>query len=526
MEHSFTATYDMVTKKPLSSSLFSSLIFFLLAISCHAFSIREASISDLQLAFKQKKLTSRQLVEFYVGEIHGLNSVLKGVIEINPDALYQADRADYERRVRAPGALVGLHGIPILLKDNIATKDKLNTTAGSFALLRSVVPRDAGVVAKLRKSGAIILGKASLSEWAAFRSLNAPNGFSARGGQGKNPYVLSDDPCGSSSGSAISVAANFVAVSLGTETDGSILCPSNANSVVGIKPTVGLTSRAGVIPISPRQDTVGPICRTVSDAVIVLDAIVGVDYNDRATQEASKYIPHGGYKQFLKPYGLKGKRLGIVRNPFLGFASKAESQAFEYHLQTLRQGGSVIVDHLEIANINAILNFTGSGEAIALLAEFKISLNTYLKDLVASPVRTLADVIAFNQKFADLVSIWEQEKINEFGQDIFLLAQATNGIGKIEKAALINLEKLTREGFQKLMRYYKLDALVTPGAGIAPVVAIGGFPGINVPAGYDDKGVPFGINFGGLKGTEPKLIQIAFGFEQATKIRKPPTFKA
>lgn len=289
---------------------------------------------------------------------------------------------------------------------------------------------------------------------------------------------------------------------------------------MGIKPTVGLTSRAGVIPISPRQDTVGPICRTVSDAVIVLDAIVGVDYNDAATGEASKYIPYGGYKQFLKPYGLKGKRLGIVRNPFLGFASKAESQAFEYHLRTLRQGGSVIVDHLEIANINAILNYTGSGEAIALLAEFKISLNTYLKDLVASPVRTLADVISFNQKFADL------EKINEFGQDIFLLAQATNGIGKIEKAALINLKKLTRDGFQKLMRYYKLDALVTPGAGFAPVLAIGGFPGINVPAGYDDKGVPFGINFGGLKGTEPKLIQIAFGFEQATKIRKPPTFKA
>ncbi|KAJ6402943.1 hypothetical protein OIU84_014950 [Salix udensis] len=377
-----------------------------------------------------------------------------------------------------------------------------------------------GVVAKLRKSGAIILGKASLSEWCSFRSLNAPNGFSARGGQGKNPYVLSADPCGSSSGSAISVAANFVAVSLGTETDGSILCPSNANSVVGIKPTVGLTSRAGVIPLSPRQDSVGPICRTVSDAVIVLDAIVGVDYKDGATQEASKYIPDGGYKQFLKPYGLKGKRLGIVRNPFLGFASKAESKAFEHHLQTLRQGGSVIVDHLEIANINAILNSTGSGEATLLLAEFKISLNAYLKDLVASPVRTLADVIAFNRKFAEL------EKINEFGQDIFLLAQATNGIGNIEKAALINLAKLTRDGFQKLMWYYKLDAVVTPGAGFSPVLAIGGFPGINVPAGYDDKGVPFGISFGGLKGTEPKLIQIAFGFEQATRIRKPPTFKA
>ncbi|XP_050231237.1 probable amidase At4g34880 [Mercurialis annua] len=511
----------MATDEQLKFSLFSSVILaLLLAVTSDGFSIQEATIADIQLAFDQNLLTSRQLVQFYIVEIRRLNSILNGVIEINPDALYQADTADYERKTNSSGSRSGLHGIPVLLKDNIGTKDKLNTTAGSFALFRSVVARDAGVVMKLRRAGAIILGKASMTEWAAFRSLTLPNGFSPRGGQGKNPYVLSADPCGSSSGPAISVAANLVAVSVGTETDGSILCPSNANSAVGIKPTVGLTSRAGVVPVSFRQDTVGPICRTVSDAVHVLDAIVGVDYNDAATKQASQYIPYGGYKQFLKPYGLKGKRLGVVRNPFLSFASKAESQAFGYHLQTLRQGGAVIVDNLEIANIETILNPNASGEAVALLAEFKISLNAYLRMLVASQVRSLADVIAFNQKFVDV------EKLEEFGQDIFLAAQATNGIGKVERAALLNLAKLTREGFEKLIWDNKLDAIVSPGARIGPVLAIGGFPGINVPAGYDDKGVPFGINFGGLKGSEPKLIEISYSFEQATKIRKPPSFKA
>ncbi|KAK3194865.1 hypothetical protein Dsin_026175 [Dipteronia sinensis] len=465
-----------------------------LSISSYTFSIREATIQDLKLAFKQNQLTSRQLVEFYLGEIHRLNPVLNGVIEVNPDALYQADKADYERKVKAPRSLLGLHGLPILLKDNIATKDKLNTTAGSFALLGSVVPRDAGVVMKLRKAGAIVLGKASLSEWAAFRSLNAPNAFSARGGQGRNPYVLSANPCGSSSGSAISVAANMVAVSLGTETDGSILCPSNFNSVVGIKPTVGLTSRAGVIPVSPRQDTIGPICRTVADAVHVLDAIAGFDYNDQATKEASKYIPYGGYVQFLKPYGLKGKRLGIVRNPFLKYAKGSALAQYEHHLRTLRQEGAVVVDRLEIVSIDVILNVTGSGEAAALLAEFKLAMNAYLYELVDSPVRSLAEIIAFNNKFSELV-------------------------------ALLNLAKFSRDGFEKVMMENSLDALVTPGAGIAPVLAIGGFPGISVPAGFTDQGIPFGFSFGGLKGTEPKLIEIAYGFEQATMIRMPPSFK-
>ncbi|CAN0878870.1 Probable amidase At4g34880 [Linum grandiflorum] len=333
-------------------------------------SIKEATIDSIQNSFNQNQLTSRQLVRFYITEIERLNPVLHGVIELNPDALHQADTADHERRATV-----------------------------------------------------------------------------ARGSR-PNPYVLSAGPCGSSSGSAISVAANLVAVSIGTETDGSILCPSHSNSVVGLKPTVGLTTRSGVIPVSPRQDTIGPICRTVSDAVHVLDAIVGLDENDPATREASKYIPRDGYKQFLRnPNRLKG-------------------------------------------------------------------------ELVASPVRTLADVVAFNQKFVDLT------KNDEFGQDIFLAAEGTNGIGSLEKAALANLEQLTRDGFEKLMLDNYLDALVTPGPAISPILAIGGFPGINVPAGYDEKGVPFGISFGGLKGTEPKLIQLAYGFEQATMVRKPPTFLA
>ncbi|KAL9173775.1 hypothetical protein ABFS82_02G011300 [Erythranthe guttata] len=394
---------------------------------------------------------------------------------------------------------------------------------------------------KLRKAGAIVLGKASLSEWANFRGLNAPDGWSARGGQGKNPYILSANPCGSSSGSAISVASNMVAVSLGTETDGSILCPCSFNAVVGIKPTVGLTSRAGVIPISPRQDTIGPICRTVSDAVHVLDAIVGFDSNDaQGTRIGSQYIPYGGYTQFLKVDGLEGKRLGIVRDPFFTFSDKLLEQTFQQHLQTLRQNGAILVDNLEIANIDAILNATLSGEAITLLAEFKISLNTYLKELVASPVRSLAEVIAFNQEFSDVVSenpklyvctckfhfflMDLQEMIKEFGQEIFLASEATNGIEDLEKKAISSVENLTRNGFEKLMIENKLDALMSVGPSIAPVLAIGGFPGITVPAAYNSKKIPVGISFGGLKGSEPKLIEIAYGFEQATKIRKPPTF--
>ncbi|KAH7518449.1 hypothetical protein FEM48_Zijuj09G0172800 [Ziziphus jujuba var. spinosa] len=457
-------------------------LFLILAASkvvkSHGLALREATVEDLQLAFKQNRLTSRQLVEFYLREIQRLYPVLKGVIEVNPDALYLADKADQERKAKAPVTHSKLHGIPILVKDNIATKDKLNTTAGSYALLGSIVPRDAGVVKKLRQAGAIILGKASLSEWSQFRSDNAPSGWSARGGQGLNPYNPLAKPCGSSSGSAISVAANLAAVSLGTETDGSILCPANLNSMVGIKPTVGLTSRAGVVPISPRQDSV-------------------------------------------RRGGLKGKRIGIVRDPFFDFGNDTFlAQTFKQHFKTLRQEGAILVDHLKIDNVGEI--FSSTAENTALSAEFKVSLNAYLKELVTSPVRSLADVIAFNNKS-------KKENVKQYGQNLFLTAEATNGIGYAEKAALSSIARLSKNGFEKVMKKNKLDALVagggrsTPFAILSTPLALGGFPGIIVPAGYKD-GVPFGICFGGLRGSEPKLIEIAYAFEQATKIRKPPKF--
>ncbi|CAK9315341.1 unnamed protein product [Citrullus colocynthis] len=397
--------------------LYISMLLSLLAIlssygSCSfdtGFSIEEATLKDLQLALYKNKLTSRQLVKFYLKQVRRFNPILKGIIEVNPDALDQASQADLECKRNSRSSSSPLHGIPVLLKDNIATRDKLNTTAGSFALLGSVVPLDAGVVTKLRKAGAIF-GKASLSEWSDFRSYEPPNGWRARGGQGKNPYTLGE-PYGSSSGSAISVAANMVAVSLGTETDGSILCPSTFNLVVGIKPTVGLTSGAGVVPISLRQDTVG----TVSDAAYVLDAIVGADKYDNSTIEASKYIPKDGYGQFLR------------------------------------------------------------------------------------------------------------EKLK--GQELFLKAEATKGIGVAEKAALTRLATLSKNGFEQVMIKNKLDAIAAPGWAISPILAIGGFPGVSVPAGYNPQGVPYDIGFGGLKGFEPRLIEIAYGFEHLTKSRKSPSMK-
>ncbi|CAL0306343.1 unnamed protein product [Lupinus luteus] len=502
-------TFSLFTLLLITSSLSCGLA----KTSGNGLSIEEATVHDLQLAFHRNQLTSRQLVEFYLNKIHKLNPILKGVLEINPDALAQADKADQERsRNKAKGSFSWLHGIPILVKDNIATKDKLNTTAGSFALLGSVVPRDAGVVTKLRKAGAIILGKATLSEWSYFRSNRAPSGWSARGGHGKNPYTLGK-PCGSSSGSAISVAANLVTVSLGTETDGSILCPSHFNSVVGIKPTVGLTSRAGVVPISSRQDTVGPICRTVSDAAYVLETITGFDVHDKATINASKYVPKGGYAQFLKKDGLRGKRLGVLRSLFDFGNATFQRDTYELHLKTLRQRGAVLIDNLKIDNIAEILSSISEG--IALNFEFKLSLNAYLKDLVASPVRNLADVIAFNKKHA------KEEKLFEYGQDVMLEAEKTNGIGKTENEVLLNLKTLSQNGFEKVMIRNKLDAVVVPGPNFSRILAIGGYPGVIVPAGYE-KGVPFGISFAGLKGSEPNLIEIAYSFEQATKIRKPP----
>uniref|UniRef100_A0A453FZ11 Amidase domain-containing protein n=1 Tax=Aegilops tauschii subsp. strangulata TaxID=200361 RepID=A0A453FZ11_AEGTS len=451
--------------------------------AAHSFEFHEATVEAIQLGFSNGTLTSTALVRFYLDQIGRLNPLLHAVIE-----------------------------------DNIATRDALNTTAGSLALLGSVVKRDAGVAARLRRAGAVVLGKASLSEWANFRPVEA--GWSARGGQARNPYVLSSTPCGSSAGSGVAVAANMAAVTLGTETDGSILCPSSFNSVVGIKPTLGLTSRAGVVPITPLQDTVGPMCRTVSDAVHVLDAIVGYDAQDAAaTGAASKYIPHGGYTQFLKKNGLKGKRIGVPNGFFQGY-DQTQLNTYKQHLATMRKLGAVVIEKLDVAaNLTALFVEIYSKEGIAMQAEFKLSINAYLADLVYSPVHSLADIIAFNNKHP------VEERLKDFGQPDLIAAQSTNGIGPVERGAIRRLKELNANGLEKLMMERQLDAVVAPNSDISSLLAINGHPGIVVPAGYDEKGFPFGICFGGLQGYEPRLIEMAYSFEQATKVRRPPMFK-
>ncbi|OWM80376.1 probable amidase At4g34880 [Punica granatum] len=482
-----------------------------------SFSLKEATIGDIQLAFSRNEITSRRLTELYLSQIESLNPLLRCVLEVNPDALEQAEEAD--RRRLAADLRGDLDGVPVLLKDSIETADKMNTTLGSYALLGARAERAAHVVERLRMAGAVILGKASLSEWYSLRSPEMPPGWCARSGQGLNPYVESGDPCGSSSGSAIAVAANMVAVSLGTETDSSIICPADHNSVVGFKPTVGLTSRAGVVPISARQDSVGPICRTVADATLVLESIIGLDPRDNeATKEASTFIPEGGYKQFLKEDGLEGKRLGIVRNPFsASFNGSTATRTFEDHLRTLRNRGATVVDNLEISNIDIIMDPMRSGEMPLLLAEFRRSINRYLKELADSPVRSLAEVITFNLNHPDM------EKMDMYNQDGLIAAEMTSALDddELTKAEKI-MEQLSRDGFEKLMKENELDAMVTLGANAATVMAIGGYPAITVPGGYDEKGMPFGICFGGLKGAEPKLIEIAYSFEQATMMQRPP----
>ncbi|CAI8616796.1 unnamed protein product [Vicia faba] len=459
------------------------------------FAINEATIEEIQKAFNRNDLTSRQLVDFYLNRIQALNPVLAAVLEVNPDARDQADKADCERRENQNHSL--LHGIPVFIKDSFATFDKLNTTAGSYALLGSKVPRDAHVVSKLRDAGAIILGKTSLSEWYGVRSSTEPEAWCARGGFAINPYVEFKSPCGSSFGSAISVATNMV---------------------VGIKPTVGLTSRAGVIPVSPRLDTIGPICRTVSDAVHVLDVIVGFDPRDyEATKSAAKFIPSGGYLQFLNKKGLKGKKIGVLRNPFLiPYKGSKVISIFENHLNVLRKRGATVVDNLEVENLSIVLDPLQSGEMITLIPEFKLSINKYLQELIHSPVKSLAEIIEFNINNPIL------EKTNEYGQDLFMASELTNGFGKSEIEAVKMMDQLSKNGFERLIKEYQLDAVLAVGSNASPMFAIGGYPAITVPAGYDNQGMPFGICFGGLKGTEPKLIEIAYDFEQATTARKPP----
>jgi amidase len=493
------------------------------------FELEEVTLATMQEWMASGRYTSRRLVELYLQRIEAIDRngpALHSIIETNPDALAIADALDEERKTKGPRG--PLHGIPIVIKDNIDTADQMRTTAGSLALADSIAPRDAFVVERLRAAGAVILAKTNLSEWANFRSTKSTSGWSARGGQVKNPYILDRNPCGSSSGSGTAVAANLAAAGVGTETDGSIVCPSGANGLVGIKPTVGLVSRSGIIPISRTQDTAGPMARTVADAAALLAAMVGEDARDASTKGSSAH--HAQYLDALNPDALKGARIGVARKRFFGYSPAADRLA-EDAIATMKAQGAAIIDPADIptaADLDAC-------EFEVLLYEFKAGLNEYLKGLGPSaPMKTLADVIAFN----------EREKAREmpyFGQEIFVMAQKKGPLSTpAYKRALANCRSRSRTlGIDAVLKTHRLDAIVAPtgspawpidlingdhftGASSTPA-AVAGYPNITVPSG-DVQGLPVGISFIGAAWSEARLISLAFAYEQATRHRRPPAF--
>jgi len=494
--------------------------------------VEEITVAELQAAMTAGRLDAETLVNMYLSRIQTVDRsgpTLRSVQEINPDAVAIARALDEERkagRVRGP-----LHGIPILLKDNIATADKMETTAGALALVGARPREDSTIAHRLRQAGAVILGKASMSEWAYFKSAPGSSGWSARSGQSRNPYVLNRTPCGSSSGSAIAVAANLVTVSIGTETDGSIICPAGVNGVVGIKPTVGLTSRAGVIPISATQDTVGPFGRTVADAAAVLGALVGVDPRDPATQASSGRL-QTDYVKFVDINGLRGARIGVPRDGYFGYSPKADA-IVNQALDVLKSGGAVIVDPVKIPNFDrAALT---AAELIVLQYEFKAGVNAYLASVApGAHVRTLDDVIQFNKRNP-------RDNLPYFGQEWLERSQAKGELTEAEyHEALEKCRRLAgKEGFDAAMDEQQLDAMVAPTTTPAwPVdlingdqfrgssaksAALAGYPLVSVPAGAA-MGLPVGITFMGRAWSEPTLIKLAYAFEQATKARKPPQY--
>lgn len=493
--------------------------------------IEEATITELQAAMFEGQTTARQLAEQYLERIQAIDKsgpTLNSVLEINPDALSIADTLDAERARQGPRG--PLHGIPIMLKDNIATADTMQTTAGSLALLGSKPPRDAFVAQKLREAGAVILGKTNLSEWANLRGSNSISGWSGRGGQTHNPYVLDRTPCGSSSGSAVAVAANLVTVSLGTETDGSIICPASMCDVVGIKPTVGLTSRAGVIPISHSQDTVGPFARTVTDAAIVLAAITGTDAYDAATLESTDSY-HSDYTQFLDINGLQGARIGVPRSVYFGYSPKAD-KLIEEALKLLEKQGAILIDPADIPTAKRMTDTDAENQV--LIYELKAGLNAYLSELSSAPVKDLEDIITFNLAHAD-------EELHLFGQELLIQAQATNGLDDpTYRTKLEESRRLAREeGIDAVIKQYKLDALVMPscspawyidtvngdsyGGSSTQAAAMAGYPAISVPTGHVQE-LPVGLTFIGQAYSEPTLIKLAYAFEQATKLRQEPGY--
>jgi amidase len=494
-----------------------------------SFPFEEATIAELQAAMESGRLSSRRLTHAYLRRIRQIDLSgiqLNSVIEVNPDALDIARELDAERR---QGKLRGpLHGIPILVKDNFATRDRMETTAGSLALLGAEVPRDAFVIRRLRRAGAVILGKANLSEWANFRSTQSSSGWSGRAGQCLSPYVLDHNPCGSSSGSGTATAANLASVSLGTETDGSIVCPSSHNALVGIKPTLGLTSRSGVVPLAHSQDVTGPMARTVTDAAIVLGAMTGVDPRDPATAD-SKGHSYRDYRRFLDPNGLRGARIGVWREGVFGASPEADVIG-EAAIADLRRLGATVVDPTDIPGVNDI----GGPEFTVLLCEFKDDIAAYLSELRNTDMRTLADLIAFNEANAERELRW-------FGQEIFLQAEATGGTADPAYAeALATSKRLAQEGIDQTLDRFDLDAIFSLTAsppwttdlvngdhfllGSSTPAAVAGYPNITVPAGFSFGELPVGVNFIGRRWAEPTLLKLAYGYEQGTHHRHAPRF--
>lgn len=493
------------------------------------FELDERTIDDLQQGLQSGKYSSRGLTEMYLERVQDIDKAgpaINSVIEVNPDALEIAEARDRERK--ETGGRGALHGIPILIKDNIDTSDKMNTTAGSLALLGSTPPRDAFVVTQLRKAGAVILGKTNLSEWANIRSSHSTSGWSGRGGLTRNPYSLDRNPCGSSSGTGAAVSANLCAAGVGTETDGSVVCPSSANGLAGMKPTVGLVSRTGVIPISHTQDTPGPMARTVRDVAILLSAMAGADGEDKTTAASAGNI-QPDYTKFLDPNGLKGARLGIVRKYF-GF-NDAVDQLMDKLIPELKTAGAEIVDPADIPTLGKF----DETELTVFYYELKADLAAYLARLGdAAPVKSLKDIIDFNEKN-------KTKEMPYFGQDIFLKSVEKGPLTTKEYLdALANNRKLTRaDGIDFVMNKFKLDALVAPTGGPAwltdlvngdhasggssNAAAVAGYPNINVTAGYL-YGLPVGISFFGRAWSEPTLLKIAYAFEQMTKARQKPMF--
>lgn len=493
------------------------------------FELDEITISELQDGMKSGKFTARSLVEKYTARINEIDKqgpAVNAVIELNPEAEAIADAMDQERTAKGPRG--PLHGIPVLIKDNIDTADRMMTTAGSLALVGSKPPKDSFVAAKLRAAGAVILGKTNLSEWANIRSSHSTSGWSGRGGLTKNPYSLDRNPCGSSSGTGAGISANLAAAGIGTETDGSIVCPSSLNGLAGIKPTVGLVSRSGIIPISHSQDGAGPMCRSVHDAAILLSALTGVDREDPAsTASAGKFQTN--YAQYCDPNGLKGARIGVARKYF-GF-NDAVDALMEESLDVMKRQGATLVDPADIETLGKF----DDTELLVFLYELKADLNAYLSRLGPSaPVHTLKDIIEYNDRN-------RQKEMPYFGQDLFIKAEAKGPLSeKTYLDAIAKNHQLARtEGIDAIMNKHQLDALVAPtggpawltdlvngdhvGGGSSNAAAVAGYPNINVTAG-SIFGLPVGISFFGRAWSEPTLIKLAYAFEQATKARQTPRF--